>query len=129
MNISRSSLGRYKFNRQCLDSGFDCSDVFACMTIWYLFHKCTAFKGTHCLGSVELVFEKRFVNVCYKMHPWVERCCKSRIYIMIHTNYLGISQFSFLCEETRSKILNGRKPRNFDGYLCRSLYSTFTTSF
>ena len=25
-------------------------------------------KGTRSLGSVELVFEKRFVTVCYKMH-------------------------------------------------------------
>ena len=25
-------------------------------------------KGTHCLGSVELVFEKRSVTDCYKMH-------------------------------------------------------------
>ena len=25
-------------------------------------------KGTRCLGSVELVFKKRSVTVCYKMH-------------------------------------------------------------
>ena len=25
------------------------------------------FKGTRCLGSVELVFEKRSVTVCYKI--------------------------------------------------------------
>ena len=27
-----------------------------------------ALKGTRCLGSVELVFGKRSVTVCYKMH-------------------------------------------------------------
>ena len=39
-------------------------------------------------------------------------------------------------EETRSAIYGSQlvndvkgKPRNFDGYLCRSFYSTFTTSF
>ena len=26
-----------------------------------------SFKGTRCLGSVELVFEKRPVTVCYKI--------------------------------------------------------------
>ena len=27
-----------------------------------------AFKGTRCLGSVELVFKRRSVTVCYKLH-------------------------------------------------------------
>ena len=30
-------------------------------------HDC-CLKGTRCLGSVELVYEKRSVTVCYKMH-------------------------------------------------------------
>ena len=25
-------------------------------------------KGTHCLGSDELVYKKAFITVCYKMH-------------------------------------------------------------
>ena len=36
----------------------------------FIFGKCfqIEFKGTRCLGSVEMVFEKRSVTVCYKMH-------------------------------------------------------------
>ena len=34
----------------------------------YTGHLLMNFKGTRCLGSVELVFEKRSVTVCYKMH-------------------------------------------------------------
>ena len=31
-------------------------------------HLMFPFEGTRCLGSVELVFENRFVTVYYKMH-------------------------------------------------------------
>ena len=34
---------------------------------WFFFMQLTL-KGTRCLGSVELVFEKRSVTACYKMH-------------------------------------------------------------
>ena len=66
---------------------------------------------------------------------------------MIHTNMPQNFTLFVLCrEETQSAIygsqtfdshkwptvlvddVNG-KPRNFEGYLCRSLYSTFKTSF
>ena len=66
---------------------------------------------------------------------------------MIHTSITqNCTVFSLRRELTRSAIYGSqlfyshkwptvfvdevkRKPRNFDAYLCRSLYSTFTTSF
>ena len=39
------------------------NNVFECLPILS-----TAFKGTRCLGSVELVFENRSVTVCCKMY-------------------------------------------------------------
>ena len=64
---------------------------------------------------------------------------------MIHTNMpRNVTVFLLRREETRLAIYGKfdshkwptvlvddvkGKPRNFDGYLCRSLYSTFTTSF
>ena len=66
---------------------------------------------------------------------------------MIHTNMpRNFTVFLLRREETRSAIYGSQKfdshkwptvlvdevkgkPRNFEAYLCRSLYSTFTTSF
>ena len=62
---------------------------------------------------------------------------------MIHTSITqNCTVFSLRRELTRSAIYGSqhkwptmfvdevkRKPRNFEAYLCRSLYSTFTTSF
>ena len=66
-------------------------------------------KGTRCLGSGELVFLLR------------RELTRSAIY--------GRQKFdshkwaTVLVDEVK------RKPRNFEAYLCRSLYSTFTLSF
>ena len=66
---------------------------------------------------------------------------------MIHTSITqNCTVFHLRCEPTRSAIYGSkkfdshiwptvfvdevkRKPRNFEAYLCNSLYSTFTTSF
>ena len=57
---------------------------------------------------------------------------------MIHTSITkNFTVFLLRRELTRSAIMAPtllvdevkRKPRNFEAYLCRSLYSTFTTSF
>ena len=66
---------------------------------------------------------------------------------MIHTNVpRNFTDFLLCHKETRSAIYGSQqfdshkwptllvddvkgKPSNFEGYLCRSLYSTFTTSF
>ena len=91
--------------------------------------------------SIKQKHLKPFVMKCI----WLERCCKS-----IKKNWstqvsLKTAQFSFYVRTNtvghmgvnNLTLINGRhvsqrvkrKPRNFEACLCRSLYSTFTTSF
>ena len=101
-------------------------------------------RNTLCLGSVELVFEKRlqpFIIKCIL----VERCCKSRIQWSTQT-CLEIARFLFTSttntvghlweshfDSHKWPTVLVRKvsgqPRNFVANLCGSLYSTFKTSF
>ena len=94
------------------------------------------------IGRVGL--EKHFLTVCYKMHGWkdvlkVEYNDPHKYASVLHgfpfalrtntVDHLWESKFdshkwpTVLVDEVKGK------PRNFEAYLCESLYSTFKTSF
>ena len=71
------------------------------------YNKMCALKGTSCLGSVELVFEKRSVTVCYKMYRVRKILLKQNI--LIDTNMPRNCVVFFVPRRlTRSAIYGGQ---------------------
>ena len=113
-----------------------------------LFQTETFLIGTKSNLVVNFIFKAldTFYTVCYEMHM-VYRQIIQKQNIMIYTNLpRNCVVFLLLCELTRSAIYGSQqfdshkwptvlvddvkgKPRNFEAYLCRSLYYTFKTSF
>ena len=86
-------------------------------------------KGTHCLGSDELVSKKR-------LKPFVIKRVLKVEYNDPHKLASKLRGYTFALRKFYSHKWTGRvsrkvkgKPRNFEAYLCGSLYSTSKTSF